>query len=87
MDEERVAAGLLVHQARQRRHLRGRAVDGVGDQLRRGRASRSGPSTSASRRRARLAHLVQREHQRVRWADLVVAVGADEQQVRACRAA
>ena len=78
--EERIARGLLVHQLGQRPHAARVRVQGH-----RRRAARH---RRAERRKhdlldsaAGLADRLQRPHQRVRGADLVVAVGADQQEV------
>ena len=81
-DEERVAAGLLVHQLRERRGARRRrsaarrAISCADD--RRG-ASGAEAISCTCRRACRIASSVRM--QRMRGVDLVVAVGADQQQV------
>ena len=78
--EEGIAAGLLVHQPGQRRGAVPRAMQGVGDE--------PAHILKPERRQQDLLHRApacadrrQPPHQRVRWCDLVVAVGADQQQV------
>ena len=77
--EERVAGGLFVHQRRERCGLVGVDAEGVGDERaeirggQRAQADLLGPAAGADR--------FELPHERVRGADFVVAVGADQQQV------
>ncbi len=78
--EERVAAGLVADEARERRCLVGRCADGVGDQLTeilRGQRLEHDVADP----RAALPRRFERAHRRVRPIDLVVAIRADDQQV------
>ena len=79
--EERIAAGLLVHQLRQRLRALRLAMQGIGDEPADIVESESGASTISCTRASasRIASSVRM--QRVRRADLVVPVGADQQQV------
>ena len=54
-DEEGVAGGLLAHQAGERRGLRGRAVERVGDELARGPPWRAAPAGGCGSARLRCA--------------------------------
>ena len=78
--EERVAARLLAHQVGERRRLRGEqwTVSATSSPT---CASGSGPSTRSWIAAPCTARFVQRAHQRMRGSDLVVAVGADDEQV------
>ena len=78
--EERIAAGLLVHQLRQRPRALRLAMQGVGDE--------PADIVESERRQhdlldpcAGVADRLERPHKRVRGADLVVPVGPDQQQV------
>src|SRR5208282_4715671 len=78
--EERVAGGLLMHQLRQRRYVGRIAAKRIGDQL---------PEvTEGERRHADLLHLrpgltdqIKFARQRMRGVDLIVAIGADQQEM------
>src|SRR5262249_31095712 len=78
--EERIAAGLLVHQSSKRRAAFRRAAKGVRNQLR--------EMLSAERPERDLLHLssggpdrLELAHKRMRCGDFVVAVSADEEKV------
>ena len=78
--EERIAAGLLVHQLRQRPRVLRLAMQGVGDEPanivepERGQHDLLDPCASVADR-------LERSHERVRGADLVVPVRPDQQQM------
>ena len=78
--EERVAAGFLVHQLRQESRALRRATQGVGDEAvnivepERSQLDLLDPCSGVADR-------LDRPHQRVGWADLVVPVGCHQQQV------
>ena len=78
--EERVAAGLLADEGGEGRGLGGRGVDGVGDEpaevVLGERAEHEVADPGAAP-----AHGLERAHQRVRRVDLVVAEGADDEEV------
>jgi hypothetical protein len=78
--EEGIAAGLFVHQPGQRLGAVPLAMQGIGDEpayvLKPERRQQD-----ILHRRARMADRRQPPHERVRWCDLVVAVGADQEQV------
>ncbi len=78
--EERISAGLLLHQLRQGPHTPQLAMHGIGDEL--------ADIVESERRqhdlldpRSGFADRLQRAQKRVRGTDLVVPVGADQQQV------
>ena len=78
--EERIAAGLLVHELRQRMGGIPIAVQGIGDESV-DIVEPEGRQHDLLHPRSRLADYLQRPHERVRRTDLVVAVGPDQQDV------
>lgn len=84
--EERIAAGLVVHQFDQRRHLGGVGVQRVGHQPAEV-VARQRRQHDIGHRQAALADIGQRQHQRVGAVHLVVAERADQQQMPHVRVA
>src|SRR5262249_55928436 len=78
--EERVAASLLVHQLRERRGLRQLAVKRVRNELTHVLTG-EGRESDLLHGRSRVPDRLQLVRQRMGGADLVVAVGADQQEV------
>ena len=78
--EERIAAGLLLHQLRQGPHALRLAMQGIGDELA-DIVEPEGRQHDLLHPRSGLADRLQRPQQRVSGTDLVVPVGADQQQV------
>ena len=78
--EERIAAGLLLHQLRQRPRTLRLAMQGIGDEPAHIVES-EGRQHDLLNPPSGLADRLQRPQQRVRGADLVVPVGPDQQQV------
>ena len=78
--EEGIAAGLLVHQLRQRPRALRLAMQGVGDEPA-DIVEPEGCQHDLLDRRSSLADRLQRPRKRVRRADLVLPVGPDQQQV------
>ena len=78
--EKRIAAGLLVHQPRQRLGPFLFAMKGVGDQPEHIVFGQRTKHDGLNARPA-LADGVERQHERVSGADLVVAIGAEQQEV------
>ena len=80
-DEERIAAGLLVHQLRQRRGARRFAAQGRRRSAARHRRRPSGASAISCTFAPASRIAVELAHQRMGGVDLVVPIGADQQQV------
>src|SRR5208282_6650671 len=78
--EERIAAGLIVHQLHQGPRALWLAMQGIGDELA-DIVEPEGCQHDLMHPRISLADRLERPQKRVRGADLVVPVGPDQQQV------
>src|SRR5215467_1578927 len=84
--EERIATRLLVHQSRERRAAFRLAAKGVGNQLRE-MLSAERPKRDLLYPSAGGLDRVELAHERMRWSDFVVSVGADEEKIAEIRPA